>query len=309
MKVLDEYCPFDICRDQSVFELVDSYIDSKFGSLHVVHTRDSSADTCTVFLHGVGATWADWTPMLLQAKAEGLDLGPIILFDIPGFGESENLTDHLNIEVVGDAIVDAANLLGYKQFRLVGHSMGGFLALDMASRNHPEIVSLHIAAGAYFSIVRTVQAPIKNLLRSPVVSLLYGSLTLLAALGPVGRKLTQFAAPSPIIDLVLRPFARHPSKLKDGIRRSIVGDPRPESFLRAAANGVAYDARARWSQIRVPVTGAFGRYDHLVPPDDMDELLLSLPMARLRLIDNAAHLVHIEQPAETLSILLDESGS
>jgi pimeloyl-ACP methyl ester carboxylesterase len=306
---IGSYCPYDITDDPKLFDLAQRWFSTRFGRMNVMHTRRRSSDTCTVLLHGVGASWADWTPLLLEAKEQRQDLGDLILVDLPGFGDSENTQKHLDIELVGLTIVELVRDQGYSNFRLAGHSMGGFLSLDIASRRYPELRSVHLIAGAYFSIVRVVQEPIRNLFTNPIVAIVYGGLNVLAALGGVGRMLTHAVGELSILNPLLTPFVVHPRQLGPRTRRALSTDPRPASFLKAAHNGRNYDARSQWARISVPVFGVFGAQDRLVPPRDMEELMEVLPSASLTLVDNAAHLVHIEQPALTLASIFATSGS
>lgn len=309
MKAVARYCPFDLLKDPARLDLKSIEFASAFGRMNVVvSSLADGSDSCTLLLHGVGATWADWTPVLQQARLEGQDLGDVVIPDLPGFGQSQNLLNHLEIGTVGDELLRLVERLGYSRIRLVGHSMGGFLALDMASHRHPQIRSLHLVAGAYFSIIDVVRNPIAHVCHRPTVAVLFGSMYVLSIFGSVGVNLTHIIGQTPLADLALKPFVARPRDLKPSIKSALLDDPRPSAFLQAARNGETYQPEVRWAAIDVPTYGVFGADDHLVPPSDMERLAEVLPAARLTLLDNAAHLVHIEQPAQALQMIRDGSG-
>lgn len=306
-EVGSSYCPHDLVLAPAVLGMQERAVDTRFGRQRVVHALRKH-DTCTLLIHGVGATWAQWTPLLLEAASAGTDLGDVVVMDLPGFGRSENVLGHLEIEQVGAELLAIVRALGYTSAHVAGHSMGGFLALDMAARRHSEIESLGVVAGAYYSIVRTVQDPLLSLWSRPFVAASYGALALMAAGGAPARYAARMLGPTVFGEPFLFPFVVHPRRVGPRLRESLSTDLRPGAFLLAARNGHHYDPRT-WGGIDVPVWGVFGRADRLVPPRDMAELRLALPRARLTLLDEAAHLVHIEQPRLALRALTDAIGA
>jgi len=81
-----------------------------------------------LFLHGFCETsdiWTDWKKNLTGAR--------LILVDLPGFGNSPPLSGTVTIDRVAEKIAD---LIVYQQFKpvLVGHSLGGYVALAVAEK-------------------------------------------------------------------------------------------------------------------------------------------------------------------------------
>lgn len=62
---------------------------------------------------------------------------PIISIDLPGHGNSPP-KEILSIESYGNFIYEAIRELNLKSFHICGHSMGGLIALSVASKNLPE---------------------------------------------------------------------------------------------------------------------------------------------------------------------------
>ncbi len=93
------------------------------------------------FIHFV-ATMDDWDPALINPLAEKY---PILLLDNKGVGGSSG-TVPTSVEEMGDDAVTLIQALGYKKINLLGFSIGGFIAQNVAAK-HPELVNKLILAG------------------------------------------------------------------------------------------------------------------------------------------------------------------
>lgn len=83
-----------------------------------------------VLLHGFCETSSIWEDSL--TRMPGM---PVLRIDLPGFGDSGLVVEHTVAQYAAAvlAVLDAA---GVQQCVLVGHSLGGYVALEFA-RNHP----------------------------------------------------------------------------------------------------------------------------------------------------------------------------
>ena len=61
----------------------------------------------------------------------------VFAIDLPGQGDSFPLGDHLSIEQYSDLIVEFVNILGLRRGTVLGCSVGGSIAIDLAAR-YPE---------------------------------------------------------------------------------------------------------------------------------------------------------------------------
>jgi pimeloyl-ACP methyl ester carboxylesterase len=300
----EDYCPYDIVNDLADLDLMAGHYEIDFGRLFFVRSRARRSPSVRLFLHGVGGTWASWSPLIQQTRHDALDLGDCIFVDLPGFGRSENRLGQLHAAAVGKALLDAVCSEGWQEVNLVGHSMGGFLALDMASRADQRIKSCSIISGAYFSIIETVQAPLRTLKRDPNAAVAYLSLSALAYLGPLGPRLMETANDVHAMPFLLRNTVAHPALLRPSVLDNMARNMRPRSFLLAAQNGKGYNPFSQWSKITVPLYALFGSADHLVPPvPDAERLGRVQPQARIDIVEDVGHFAHIERPARTVELL------
>ncbi len=81
-----------------------------------------------VFLHGFCESRLVWDPI-----SDVVPDGFHYLFpDIPGFGESPLSSSSVTLPQVADSLIGWLNSLQVNDFILIGHSMGGYIALEMA---------------------------------------------------------------------------------------------------------------------------------------------------------------------------------
>lgn len=95
-----------------------------------------------VFLQHFTGTMDNWDPALTDGFAKTHE---VILFDNRGIGSSTGETPN-TIEAMADDATAFIDALGYKQVDLLGFSVGGFIAQEVAI-GHPSLVRKLILAG------------------------------------------------------------------------------------------------------------------------------------------------------------------
>ena len=89
-----------------------------------------------VFVHGLGGCWQNWLENLPRMAELG---NRAIALDLPGFGASPMPSWEITIPGYGELVEDFCTLLELGPCTLVGNSMGGFVAAEVAV-NEPEWV-------------------------------------------------------------------------------------------------------------------------------------------------------------------------
>jgi pimeloyl-ACP methyl ester carboxylesterase len=83
-----------------------------------------------VLLHAFASSSATWIPLVNHLAAAGFR---VIAFDLPGHGQSDWL-GHYSLASMEDSLASALSKLDLHRFDLVGHSLGGHLAMRLGAR-------------------------------------------------------------------------------------------------------------------------------------------------------------------------------
>ncbi|WP_214325419.1 alpha/beta fold hydrolase [Nonomuraea sediminis] len=85
-----------------------------------------------ILIHGIGHHWQAWLPVLDRLAAHR----DVIAVDLPGFGVSPGLPDGTpyTAETLADAVESFCALMGVREPHIAGNSLGGYIALELASR-------------------------------------------------------------------------------------------------------------------------------------------------------------------------------
>ncbi len=105
-----------------------------------LHYEEAGAGPPLVLLHGIGASRSDWEYNVPAFARHYRVITP----DLRGFGQSERSGNYGVATFAGD-IWALLELLKVERFNLIGHSMGGAVALQMAV-DRPERIERLIAA-------------------------------------------------------------------------------------------------------------------------------------------------------------------
>lgn len=218
----------------------------------------------------------------------------VIAVDLPGFGESEKPSPArypYGIEAFAEAVADVIAAMDLGRVSLLGHSMGGAIALTLAAE-HPELVEKLVLVN---SLVYPFPLDFKS------------RLPLLPVVGPFlfkqlyGRSMFR----AYFRDNVFAPGYPLPLDRIDAYY---------DRFNTPAARESAYavlrsmlDTRpvvARIPRITMPTLVVWGRDDRLFRPSLGQRLSREIPRARLELMDTG-HAPNEEQP-EQLAALVSE---
>jgi pimeloyl-ACP methyl ester carboxylesterase len=93
-----------------------------------LHYRIFGAGYTTVYLHGFLESSTMWEPLDLVNQP-----GKHLLIDLPGHGKSPLIddTDSPSIRFMAEEVVRVLKELNITEYRVLGHSMGGYVALEL----------------------------------------------------------------------------------------------------------------------------------------------------------------------------------
>src|SRR5262245_13053429 len=93
-----------------------------------------------VLIQGVGVSGAAWQP---QVEALSTNFSCLWL-DNRGFGQSLPMAGLLTVELMAEDVLALMNAQGWKSAHIVGHSLGGLIALYIAKLAAPRVKSLSL---------------------------------------------------------------------------------------------------------------------------------------------------------------------
>ncbi|MBK8184020.1 MAG: acetoin dehydrogenase dihydrolipoyllysine-residue acetyltransferase subunit [Candidatus Competibacteraceae bacterium] len=108
--------------------------------------RGPEDGTPVLFIHGFGGDLDNWL-FNIDAVAEQ---SPVIVFDLPGHGQSDVQLPGLSLDALAAFVVHFLDAINVKQVRVVGHSLGGAIAAQMASNAPDRVASLALISPAGF---------------------------------------------------------------------------------------------------------------------------------------------------------------
>jgi pimeloyl-ACP methyl ester carboxylesterase len=249
-----------------------------------------------VLVHGLGGAAANWlalAPLLLRGRR-------LLVPELPGHGGSEPLPAAPNLNAYADSLAEVAEREGLFPAAVVGHSLGGAIALRLAIRRPDSVSRLVLAAAAGIS--------------SGSRSARY-ALTITGILKP-GRRIAphrRLVARSPVLkNLVFgRWGAADPQALPaDVVEAFLSGPARHTDTFSAAKALMRDDPRPDLDRVRCPSLVLWGARDNQLPIGDAFDYARRL-RGRLRVIADCGHLLIGERPdacAEAIESFLAASS-
>jgi 3-oxoadipate enol-lactonase len=215
------------------------------------------------------------------------DTARVLAVDLPGFGKSPLPPPQPLLDDYVAALREWAEALGLKRFVLVGHSMGGYVALNFAQHYMGRLLGLGLVctrAGA-----DTEQARQNRLKQIDTV---------------------WDQGTAPVVDAMLPNLLSPATKEK---HPEVVAQLR-EIMMRASAGGIVSalwamarrpDVTAVLPTIAVPTVVVSGADDAIIPAPEADLLAASIVGAVQERIPGAGHMPMLEQPDRLSAVLRD----
>jgi len=299
----DGYSPLGLGGTLSAAFTVSTIVDSDGSTVVVQHPEQRGSRRATVFLHGAAGSWTTWTPMLRTASALGHPVSEPVLFDLPGWGEAVLSPDSpATVETICDLVSEALFALGYTQWDLVGHSMGGFIALHLAGTRR-QVSSAALVSPTAYSVIEAVPHPFRAPRRIPAFDGLLVAMRILAPVDRPVRALVRFLGRTGLLRVFAAPLLRHPFAVDSSVITALGRELRPRAFVAATEVTRGYRADAYWSRITCPVAAMKGDRDAFVSDYDLEQLGEVIPHIRRTIVEDCGHFGNIERPVETLQAL------
>lgn len=264
-----------------------------------VTTLDTAVGAVEVHRGGSGGP----APLVYLHSAQGEVPGMALLEELavtravaaplfPGFGASEGLGAIDDIEDAAFHVLDVLDRLGFAQPDIVGMSLGGWMAVELATRWPDRVrrlvlvnpVGLHVPG-----------APITEIFGRPLDEL-------------AGELIADPEHPLAVLMRAMADMEQHPGDI-------------PFELVRPVLQALAATAKVGWNpylhnpklpgrlrRVDAPTLVVHALHDGIVPRAHAEAYVARIPDARLADIDGAAHLAALERPDEVAKLVREHLG-
>ena len=246
----------------------------------VVHYEAYGRGKPVILLHGWLGSWGCWLGTM-EALAPHRRTYAL---DFWGFGDSDKRRESYNVSDFVALVDQFMDRLGIERAPIIGHSMGGTVALNLAL-DHPDRVEKVAAVGAPVE-GRSLNLFLK-LAGYPQIAVLVWHFPSLLRLG-----IKLFA---PWIAASSREW--YTLLMRDLSKMTL------ESFLWSIHSLHRTDLSPRLGALRVPALGVYGRGDKIVDPHQA-QLFEHIARSRVAMLDSSRHFPMLDEPEAFYSTVL-----
>ena len=246
-----------------------------------------------LLIHGMGGTYENWQAVIEPLAREHTVVAP----DLPGHGASAPGGGDYSLGAFAAGLRDLLIGLGHERATLVGHSLGGGIAMQFAY-HFPEMTErlVLVSSGG-------LGREVSPLLRAAALP---GADLFIAATAGPGRALGSALARG-LAAVGLRPNADIAEVLRG---YASLDDPDRRSAFLATLRSVIHTGGQRvhagdrlYLAAGMPVLIIWGARDPIIPSHHGENAHEAIPGSRLELFDGVGHLPQIEAPGRFIAVL------
>lgn len=232
-----------------------------------IHVRRFGKGPTLLYLHGMRGLYGD--PPFLQRLAERFE---VVAPDHPGFGNSD---DPEWLDTIGDLsyfYADFIDALKLRDVHLVGHSIGGWIALQLAVRSARHLRSLSLVSSAGIRVKGIPRADTFIVSTEELAELMFVD----------GKLATQFVEQESDPERFGFNFKNQVTSAKLTWQPRLC-DPQLSKWLH---------------RIDVPTFILWGDSDRIIPPQYADALHAAIAGSTVKILSQCGHIPTVEKPDE-----------
>ena len=264
--------------------MIEKFIMAGDTAMHICDSQQG--DRCIVLLHGYLESmlvWDDFVPLLYKHCR-------CITLDLPGHGISEVKGQTHSMEYLADTVAAALETLGIDRCTLVGHSMGGYVALAFAERHSDKLDGLVLLS----STPNADNEEKKENRRREIELIRSGKKELLSRMAPAKgfaeenrRKLNSY--------------------IEELCEQVILTE---DQGIIALLHGMIErkDRNEVLTSFKKPKLLILGRKDEYITSDTAEKMCAAHPDAEVVWLENSGHMGFIEEPEKCAEALLQFMG-
>ncbi|MEY8828496.1 alpha/beta fold hydrolase [Sedimentitalea sp. XS_ASV28] len=232
-----------------------------------------------VLVHGYLGGSAQWEAEI----AHFCDRFDVIAPDLPGFGDASDQAGCDRIGDMADRTIGLLDELGVDAFILMGHSMGGMIAQEMAAKSGPRVSRLVLYGTGPLGLMPDRFEPI----------------------GVSRERLTSDGVAKTIERIGATWFRKGDASAGFRLIVEIGAKANQQAALAALDAMAGWDGRSALKALEMPTLVVWGHEDRSYRWPQVETLWKNLPNATLSVIPGASHAAHLEKPRLFQAILED----
>jgi pimeloyl-ACP methyl ester carboxylesterase len=244
-----------------------------------------------VFVHGLAGCWQNW----LENIPHFARSHRVIAVDLPGFGESDLPLEDISIPGYGRFVDAFLGEIGVERASIVGNSMGGFIAAEVAISQPRRVEKLALVSAAGAMTVHHLELTLVKRLSRAFHA---GSARVIARRQSIVRRRR-------LRKMMLYGIVRHPELLQPELVYEIASGGGKPGFLDAFKAILDYDFSDRLPEVKDPTLIVWGRNDRIVPVGGAYRYEELIPDSRRVIFEETGHVPMIERPALFNRVLED----
>jgi pimeloyl-ACP methyl ester carboxylesterase len=238
-----------------------------------------------VLIQGVGVGRWGWEPVADRLARRF----QVVTIDNRGIGASDAPPGHYSTRVMANDVLAVLDHAGIQQASLVGTSLGGMIAQELALA-HPERVDKLVLVATIPGGPRSRPMPLGT-------TYLFASAPFMTSQAKLHQFVQQTLGPATL--------RRRPRIARRLVARKLA-HPQAESAWRAQiAAGMLFNPLGRQRRITQPTLVIQGAADQVVAPGNAEVLAGLVPDARVQRFHGAGHLLYWEQPRRFVRVVTD----
>lgn len=255
-----------------------------------------------VFLHGSALRTDVW-----HYQLSGIGDHRLVFYDLRGHGRSQPKGDRrYNIATLVDDLVAVIDDAGLEEVVLVGHSVGGMIALDLCS-SRTDLVGSTIKGVV---CVNTTHRPVYETVTGGA-AIARAERVLRRPLDAIGNYhhrvdyLRRIIKPSDSLFMAVSfaAFGPHPSARQVDFTYDMLAETGTDVIFDLFKTYRDFEVTEMLPDVTVPVLVITGTHDRITVPGASQFLAENLPKAELKMFDNAGHMTMLEKHKEFNAML------
>jgi pimeloyl-ACP methyl ester carboxylesterase len=236
---------------------------------------------------GLGANSQWWDKELIDRLNNHFK---VILFDNRGTGRSEDPGDNFNFKILAEDVVKMLEKLNITETNLLGISMGGMIAQEIAL-NFPEKLRKLILCSTYCGGSKSVQP-------SPeVVKILSKPRS--------GRPIEEIVDETVPLLYTSDFISNNPGKINEAKENMKEYPISEETYQKQGKAIFSHNTCRKLKEMKVPTLILHGQKDVLIPPKNGEILHNYIPNSELTMFENTGHALFYKEPDKITQRIVD----